>query len=223
MPGWVSSHLVPGIDEHLEMDACIACSSQQELSIKLSKLVVDLNQRSIFFLFCRLVWDDRNTEETQMGRNEINFGDKRQILRDPSFQVGHLPNRYLECWETFFCCRVSVCVSLCVCVTDLGKSQPQEEMLKNLKGQGRERQGQELSPWVPPLPLLCCVTFPLPPGWASLFSPVDQWRWSLRYHPNQKCCNSLILRVGSTGPSKALHHNVSIYLYLCLPDLSILI
>lgn len=47
---------------------------------------------------------------------------------------------------------VSVCVSLCVCVTDLGKSQPQEEMLKNLKGQGRERQGQELSPWVPPCP-----------------------------------------------------------------------
>ena len=53
-----------------------------------------------------------------MRRNEINFGGKRQILRDPGFQAGHLPNRYLELWETLFLLQ-RVCVCMCVCVRDV--------------------------------------------------------------------------------------------------------
>ena len=145
-----------------------------------------------------------------MRRNEINFGGKRQISRDPGFQAGHLPNRYLELWETLFLLqRVCVCVCVCVCV-----------MCKDFKGQGRERQRQKLSSWVPPPPcllLLCCVTLPLYPveshsSFLYIKGPVE------RYHPNQKCCDHL--RVGSTGPSKVQYHNMSIYLYLCLLDLS---
>lgn len=44
-----------------------------------------MTTKNHLLLFSRLVWEDRNTEETQVRRNEINLGGKRQMWREPGF------------------------------------------------------------------------------------------------------------------------------------------
>ena len=71
------------------------------------------------------------------------------------------------------------------------------------------------TPTMPARPLLCDPpSLPVESHSSFLYikGPVE------RYHPNQKRCDHL--RIGSTGPSKVQYHNMSIYLYLCLLDLS---
>lgn len=156
-------------------------------SIKLSELAVDLSQRNIFvFILQACLRLYRNTKETQMRRNEINFGGKRQILRDPGFQAGSSSKQVLRTLGDTFAAE-GVCV--CVC----------EEFQRAGQGDSGRSSHPGYTPTRPAPPLLRD-----PP---PLLHPVESHSSFLyikgtveRYHPNQKRCDHL--RAGSTGPLK---------------------
>lgn len=160
-------------------------------SIKLSELVVDLSQRNIFVFILQACLRRQEYKRDPNEKKRDQFWGQETNFERSRFSSGSSSKQVLRTLGDTFCCRGCVCV--CVSV-------------KNFKGQGRERQWQKLSSWVPPLPgllLLCCVTLPLHPveshsSFLYIKGTVE------RYHPNQKRCDHL--RAGSTGPSKVQYH-----------------
>ena len=183
-------------------------------SISLSEPVVDLSQRNIFVVILQACLRRQEYKRDPNEKKRDQFWGQETNFERSRFSSGSSSKQVLRTLGDTFFAAEGVCVCVCVCVSVC-------MMFKNFKGQGGERQREKLSSWLPAPPcllLLCCVTLPLYPveshsSFLYIKGPVE------RYHPNQKCCDCL--RVGSTGPSKVQYHTISIYLYLCLLDLSI--
>lgn len=169
-PGRGSSHPAAGVDEHLEVDVthcAFLATGIKHGAVKAGRRTKSEETFVVVVVFQACLRRQEYRRDSNEKKRDPFWGQETTVGRS-RFSSGSSSKQVLQTLGDALLLQ-----GVCVCVCNFGKSQLKKEMLKNLKRQGRERQGQELSSWVPPppplLPLHCVTSLFTPDGPHSSF------------------------------------------------------